>query len=390
MRRFWRRVAARGAPWIEPIPGDPDHRLVTFLWRSRTDCAVSVIGSFLASAPEQGRLCRLASTDVWFRSVRLPADVRSVYHLYRAPTRTIGRPTKAFDFSRLQADPRNRTGTFFYPKDPDQPKDREIFGSILRLPRAAAGPARARPPPSARGRVELHRFRSRGLRNERRVWLYRPSSRSRARPRPPHLVVVFDGLAYLTMVPTPEILDDLQWRGRTGPVYAVLVDNFMGGARVRELINNPALVRFLTEELLPWTEREVGLRFPAGRVVLAGSSAGGVAAAFAARKAPHRFGKVLSQSGAFVFPIPGRRPRALFRAYSDSPRLPIRFYLDAGRLETIRYAPRATPLLEANRQFRDLLRAKGYPLRYRELPSGHDYLSWRDSLGPALEWLLRG
>jgi enterochelin esterase family protein len=33
---FWDEVAAAGAPLVEAIAGEPDHRAVTFLWRDRT------------------------------------------------------------------------------------------------------------------------------------------------------------------------------------------------------------------------------------------------------------------------------------------------------------------------------------------------------------------
>src|SRR5262245_27718029 len=32
---FWREIVARGAPLIEPIDGDKEHVLLTFLWRAR-------------------------------------------------------------------------------------------------------------------------------------------------------------------------------------------------------------------------------------------------------------------------------------------------------------------------------------------------------------------
>jgi enterochelin esterase family protein len=45
-------------------------------------------------------------------------------------------------------------------------------------------------------------------------------------------------------------------------------------------------------------------------------------------------------------------------------------------------------MLGPNRQLRDVLRAKGYAVTYREFPYGHDYLHWRDSLADGLISLL--
>jgi enterochelin esterase family protein len=63
-----------------------------------------------------------------------------------------------------------------------------------------------------------------------------------------------------------------------------------------------------------------------------------------------------------------------------SPRLPVEFYLEAGRYETT--LP-FSPLLEA-RRLRDVLRAKGYRVTYSEFVGGHNEVCWRGSLADGL------
>jgi enterochelin esterase family protein len=149
---------------------------------------------------------------------------------------------------------------------------------------------------------------------------------------------------------------------------------------MRELFQDEPFVEFLAEELVPWAHERVSFAGDPSQTLLAGSSAGGLTAAFAAFRRPDRFGLVLSQSGAF-----GRG--SLNHDYAVHDRLPLRFYLDAGTLETVPWW-QFPPLLHANRHLRDVLLAKGYDLTYREFPGGHDYLWWRETIADGLIALL--
>jgi hypothetical protein len=84
----------------------------------------------------------------------------------------------------------------------------------------------------------------------------------------------------------------------------------------------------------------------------------------------------------------------LIKQYATTPKLPLRFYIDAGLFEDV--APRK-PIqagdtsqagdfsgLVANRYFRDVLLAKGYGITYREYNGGHSYLNIRGTLADGL------
>jgi hypothetical protein len=88
-----------------------------------------------------------------------------------------------------------------------------------------------------------------------------------------------------------------------------------------------------------------------------------------------------------VIPSGGRRPE------SRNPWLAGRFYIDVGTLEDVAwefpFPQYATPtVLLANRHLRDVLQAKGYWVRYREINGPHDPLSWRGTFGDALITLI--
>jgi enterochelin esterase family protein len=75
----------------------------------------------------------------------------------------------------------------------------------------------------------------------------------------------------------------------------------------------------------------------------------------------------------------------------SSPALPLRFYQCIGLFEQgARYFDDAPEQLGINRRMRDVLRASGYELGYRECAGGHDYAGWELCLPEGLEVLLGG
>jgi enterochelin esterase-like enzyme len=222
----------------------------------------------------------------------------------------------------------------------------------------------------------------------RDVWVNLPSGLSPA-GRAYNLLIVFDGSADQDPIPARRIVGNLVAARRIDPTVVVLVDNARG-ARVRDLGQHPAFPRFLAEELLPWLQRRYRVRAPADRTVLAGSSFGGVAAAYAALRLPSRFGAVLAQSGAFHAPIMGGigDGPTLMEQFARSPRRAIRFYLDVGTQELIVPPGGVGSLLGAVRHLRDVLVARGYRVHYAEFEGGHDYACWRGTLANELLVLL--
>jgi enterochelin esterase-like enzyme len=112
-------------------------------------------------------------------------------------------------------------------------------------------------------------------------------------------------------------------------------------------------------------------------------------AAWCGLKHSQTFGKVLSQSGSFLTaaaeesPTPlwkGEAPGMLVAHYLDSPLLPLQFYMDVGRYET---ALPFSHLLET-RRLRDVLKAKGYMVKYSEFVGGHNEVCWRGSFADGI------
>jgi enterochelin esterase-like enzyme len=175
-------------------------------------------------------------------------------------------------------------------------------------------------------------------------------------------------------------------------MVALLVGN-VPGQRDRELPCNPAFADFLSSELLPWAHGLYNFTTDPHQTVVGGSSAGGLAAACAGLLHPERFGNVLSQSGAFHWLPPkadgaqdsgkDSEPKWVARQFIASPKLPLRFYLDAGS-EEFDVSGDGRSILVTSRTLRDVLLAKGYEVHFQQFAGGHDYLSWRGTLADGL------
>ncbi len=392
---FWRAVARDGTPLIELIPDDPDQALVTFLWRATTPlarAAVFPLSQVLGTEIAEHRMARLGDTDVWYTTCRVRRDFRGAYRLSPDdPLTSLREVTSPAGWRARTAmwcpDPLNPR-RFVVPDDEERPEQPGFQASVLALPGAPPQPWIDARPGVPAGAVTLHRFRSRILGNERRLWVYTPPGYA-ATGAPYGLLVLFDGWSYTQLVPTPTILDNLIAAGRIPPLVALLPDNPDQAARTRELPCHEPFVASLADELLPWAHRRYHLTTDPTKTIAAGASYGGLAAAFVGLRRPDLFGNVLSQSGSFRWAPPGDPEHEwLARQYAARPTGPLRFYLDVGALEL---GPRdAGPnQVVANRHLRDVLRARGHAPHYAEYAGGHEYLCWQGTLADGLLALLQ-
>jgi enterochelin esterase-like enzyme len=192
----------------------------------------------------------------------------------------------------------------------------------------------------------------------------------------------------------PVTLDNLNAASRIPPTVAVLVSNIKG-RRLQDLVADPAFADFIGKELIPWVRANYNITHDPAQTVVGGFSAGGLAACYMALRYPNIFGNVLSQSGAVWWSPeqginnrdPINEPNWTARQYLASPKLAVKFYIEAGAFETDHDGTGAD-ILEASRHLRDILLAKGYEVHYHQFVGGHDGLSWRGTLADGLIALL--
>jgi enterochelin esterase-like enzyme len=391
---FWREVAEEGTPLIEPIPGEDNHRLITFLWREEPgqelrNVVVGTIANLAGPGLENNLMDHLLGTDLWFRTYRVPSDLRLQYRLAPndslVPLLSVKSEDKEARMANWQLDPLNRhpyrDDTVRYAPYPDDLP----WSSTVTLPDAPSQPWIIPNLDVPRGNLETHQFTSAILGYERPIYVYTPPGYTPdGEPYP--LLISFDGQSVIYAIPLPTILDNLQSANLLPPLVAILIGNLDQASRDRELARHPPFFDFLTQELLPWARQRWHFTTDPARTVIAGISRGGLAAAWAGLRHPDLFGNVLGQAGTYNWLAEEETDDAfLIEQYRRSPRLPLRFWLDVGTLETVPlpYMGGLTTL-EASRLLRDTLREKGYPVAYSEFCGAHDYFCWQGTISDGL------
>ncbi|MEZ4867567.1 MAG: alpha/beta hydrolase-fold protein [Caldilineaceae bacterium] len=371
LAQLWAEVAITGAPLIEP--SDAENCLVTFLWRDPGHTqSVAVIQDWGADGIYEHFMTQLPGSDLWFKTRLMRSDTRTTYQLAPTPPSD---PTSSIPY---QLDPLNpRTHIAFLGEDGNH-----IRFSSLELPTAPAQPWREHTAP--KGTIRLYHLPGGG----RRAWVYLAPSvhgtdvydlPGRLGGYP--LLVAFDGRPYKEHLQVPALLDYLVATAQIPPLVALFIDN----PNRQELVCAAAFADYVAQTVMPWLVENFPVTTDPAQTVVTGSSYGGLGAAYLALRYPQRFGKVLSQTGWFRW-----RPEGdpafhwLARQYAQTPPLPLQFYLDVGNLEVAQMRDGGPTQFEANRHMRDVLLAKGYPVRYVEYSGGHDYSSVEAPLAAAL------
>jgi enterochelin esterase family protein len=380
---FWNAIAKEGAPIFERPDGDDHDNLVTFLWRG-TEATRNVLViwfPYTPAKPAEYAMVQLGQTGLWYRTVVIRRGARFTYQLSPNDPMVFDSDSGVQRSTTAQADPQNPHKWFDGPFT-----TRFEYQSVVEMPDARPQPYITRRENVPAGKVEKRRIKSALLENEHALSIYTPPGYRKDGP-PNGLLVVFDEASYMTLVPTPIILDNLIAEKKIPPMVAVLITNPNQETRTRELPPNPKFADFLSNELVAWIRQNYNVTSDPSRVVVAGSSFGGIASVYAGLRHPETFGNILCQSGSFWWsdakPEPYREPNYLAKEFVKSPKLPLRFYMDAGSFE-VDMSGGGGDILEPSRHMRDVLLAKGYEVHYQENVGGHDYLSWRGSLADGL------
>jgi len=374
---FWEEVGLNGAPIIEPYREDQSLILITFLFRSsKPDLNIMVFGSFPGYRYQENKLARLKETDVWYKTYLLRSDVRFSYGFSVCDEDTddyeIIYKNRVLD----KLNPRR----LLFKKDEEDPAGEPFELSLIELPNAPTlkwiGNKYGN---KEQGELIFYRFLSKSNAKSRRVWVYIPYEYI-VNKCTCNLVVLMDGLDFLERLNGRDVLDNLISEKKIAPTICVFVDNKED--RYEELTCNGKFADYLVFELVPWIRNRYTIYKEPSKTVIGGFSLGGLEASYIALNHSDVFGKVVSLSGSYWW-----KDEALIEKYKGQNTLSIKFYLSIGLLEDEPYDTEPI-MMKCVDRFYNVLIEKGYAPCYEKSHSGHDYLSWGESLGSGLAYLL--
>jgi len=374
IEEFWKDVEEQGTPLIENIKGDDNNVLVTFLYREKDINNMMIYGGVPGFRYNENIMEHIENTDVWFRTYKVRNDVKFKYNFslnYELDD----------DYKKIKknsvVDVLN-PNEFVFPKDEENSESEESISSLVMMPKVKKELWTESREYTKKGEVKLYRLHSDILGDGRRIWTYVPYGYKEIKD-PCKLLILSDGFEYLNISATT-VLDNLINDKKISNVICVLIESTKN--RYEELTCSDKYSDFIVKELIPWIYENYNVSKSPKDTIIGGVSLGGLAATYMAYKNPSIFGNVLSQSGSYWYD-----EQWLTNKFKESERLPIKFYLNAGVLEDNPYDTEPI-MMEVINNMRDVLIKKGYEVSYETFPSGHDYLSWGETLGTGLIELL--
>lgn len=221
-----------------------------------------------------------------------------------------------------------------------------------------------------RGTVTRHKVDTGALggNKTRTVYLYHPAVRAMT-----PLLLVYDGMDYLRRGKINHIVDNLIAQKRIRPISMALLHNGGDSRRFVEYNGSDTTLLWLMKNILPFAKQNLRLTNERGGFGALGASLGGLMSMYTGLRLPEIFGKIICQSGVFEF---NGLDCSVVDLIRHAPKPDVKIWMGVGKMEE---------LLEDNRRILPIFSAKNYDVSYHEFGGGHNFTSWRNSLGNALE-----
>lgn len=323
--------------------------MANFVYRGNVSSLIVVTGDHTQWSSSGQVLSNIPFTDFYYQSRKFESDARIDYKFVKDGVWILD-----------PLNPRTVTGGFGPNSELAmpayvQPSEIQYDGSI------------------AHGTIISFSFASVYAGNTRTIAIYLPPHYDSSDVRYSTLYV-HDGSDYLSLGSMATVLDNLIEAKKIQPLIAVFVPP--GADRPGEYRQSKItqFSEFMTKELVPYIDSVYRTDSHASRRGTMGSSDGGHIALYLAVKYSEVFGLAAGQSSTITDLL--RTP------IQQGPKVPAKFFLDVG---TYDLTFQGVTFLDANRSFRDLLKAKGYEITYAEYHEGHSWGNWRAHIDEILK-----
>ncbi|RPH96731.1 T9SS C-terminal target domain-containing protein [candidate division KSB1 bacterium] len=322
---------------------------VHYVYRGAAN-SVTVPGDANNWDPASFPMTRITGTDFWYYTRNFESDARLDYKFVT-----------------------NGTNWILDPRNPYTCSGGYGPNSELRMPDWVSPPEIRTYPEIPHGTLRDTVLFSSDLNNSRTIRVYLPPGYDQSSDRYP-IILFHDGLEYITLANTDDVLDYLIAHRRIRPVIAVFVPPVN---RTEEYAGNRMnqFTAFVVNDVLPWMDSRFRTLTDAESRATLGASNGGNIALWLGITHPEVFGNIAAQSSNVQTSISNR-------LQSDPP-LTLRFYLDIGTYDI----PALIPMV---RNLEQILETHGYEYRYFEFHEGHSWGNWRAHIDNALEMFFPG
>ena len=376
---FWENVEREGSPLIESIKDDDNNALLTYIFKGDENTKnVVVMHPICWKDYKNNMLINIPGTNVWYKSYIIRNDVRGRYDF--SVNDALDEDWSRRD-SNLRHDVYNKNKLIF---KGNEGKEDSIVSYFI-MPNEEKHVWSIERENINKGTVESHDVYLKELDNKRKIYVYKPYNYSKDNLY--KLLVLTDGDTYIDVLSAHTVFDNLIADEVIPPMIVVLISG--GDNRNQELMCSDAFANCLVHEIMPWIKTNFHVSEKAEDVIIGGYSLGGLFAAFMALHSPNIFGNVLSQSGSFFWsPNAPQEVNWIITKYKEAERLPKKFFINVGVLEDMEFPPFSS-MIDVNKKMRDvLIEKKECIVSYEEFKSGHDYLSWGETLANGLITLI--
>jgi len=190
-------------------------------------------------------------------------------------------------------------------------------------------------------------------------------------------IYIADGQWYLDSGDMANVLDTEISTGKIKPIIAIFIDNrnpddLSENRRNQQFFCNQKYAAFYQNELLPNIDHNYPTSSHRKDRVIQGLSFGGYNAACFGLLASKDFSGLSMHS-----PANSEMLKELQKVYRKTEKLPLKIFLSFGNKSDNQYE---------GRRFRNVLKEKGYDLKYIEVRFGHNWRNWAPLLDDSLQW----